>query len=284
MTEDAAVPDVGRMRRLERRVARERLARIEAEDIAERGLRELWEVNQTLDAKVAARTAELSETTLRLELALATRERVLANLGHELRTPLTAVVGGLELARASSDSAERDQMLATASDAAERVTALLNELFDLVEIDGGSLALTASAFSPHVPLVESVRRGQRRAAEAGVLLALDLEDAPEGAVVGDPERVAHVISRLIDRALDAGAAPVIRLGAVADDGAVRYVMSAPVPAGVASEGEAAATQLLEAPVVVTRLLELMGSELEVEVSGGDSILSFVIAPPESPEV
>lgn len=49
--------DRGEIDRLTARLDRERRARREAERIAERGLRELWELNRDLDARVAERTA-----------------------------------------------------------------------------------------------------------------------------------------------------------------------------------------------------------------------------------
>ena len=62
VTDDAASvadADAERIRLLERRWQREREARLEAEQIAETGLRRLWEAKNDLDRRVEERTAEL---------------------------------------------------------------------------------------------------------------------------------------------------------------------------------------------------------------------------------
>ena len=46
-----------------------------------------------LDARVAARTAELQEPLRKAEEASVTKSRFLANMSHELRTPLNSVIG-----------------------------------------------------------------------------------------------------------------------------------------------------------------------------------------------
>lgn len=72
--------------RLTARLDRERRARREAERIAERGLRELWELNRDLDARVAERTAgferELASLARWHEVAVADVADAAAAAGH----------------------------------------------------------------------------------------------------------------------------------------------------------------------------------------------------------
>ena len=55
--------------------------------------RQLQELNDQLETRVLARTAELMQANQRLAEANAAKDRFLATLSHELRTPLDAVAG-----------------------------------------------------------------------------------------------------------------------------------------------------------------------------------------------
>ena len=77
--------------RLERRVQRERAARLEAEQLAEEGMHALWQHTVELDREVERQTRDLR---LALEAATSadrTRRAFLGQLGHELATPLHGV-------------------------------------------------------------------------------------------------------------------------------------------------------------------------------------------------
>lgn len=103
----------------------------------ERFLRELAALNQTLEAKVAARTEEL-------EAAVNAQRRLIGDISHEIKSPLARLSMALGLARRS---AERDQP--RQFDRMEReidsISALASELLTLARLDG---AAAAPAFAP----------------------------------------------------------------------------------------------------------------------------------------
>ena len=117
----AAADPEQRIARLERRLARERKARREAEEISEHGMRKLWLANQELDARVAERTQTLAEALEQLELANSTRDRLLATLSHEIRTPLNGVMGMLELIEAHVSGDQGQQYVEAATESADRL-------------------------------------------------------------------------------------------------------------------------------------------------------------------
>jgi signal transduction histidine kinase len=128
--------DRARVERLERRLVRERTAREEAEQIAERGMRELWQANRELENRVAQRTAELRRSLAAVTMATEAKERFLAELGHELTTPLHAVLGILELTDpATLDPANRDRFQAI-REHSTRLAALLRGLVELAGAEG----------------------------------------------------------------------------------------------------------------------------------------------------
>lgn len=96
--------------RLEKRLAREVAARKQAEQIAEKGLRDLFLANQNLDQRVTERTLELQSARTELELAALQREAFLASLSRQVRTPLNGVIGMLDLWRATWPALRKEAM------------------------------------------------------------------------------------------------------------------------------------------------------------------------------
>lgn len=159
-----------RITRLERRLERERRARIEAEEIAERGMRELWLANQDLESRVEARTVELRRSLLAARQAGQAKEAFLGDLGHDLATPLHAVLGHLELIdRAGLDPDDRVR-LDTASANARELAALLKGLVDLAAADGALGPDEIETTDPAQWLDDLVGDWTRRAAGRGQLL------------------------------------------------------------------------------------------------------------------
>ena len=128
--------DDDQLRRLERRVERERRARHAAEQIAERGMRDLWLANQELESRVAERTVDLERSLRAARMASEAKEAFLGDLGHDLATPLHAVLGHLDLIDQSALVSEDRERLIAARSSATELAALLKGLVDLAASDG----------------------------------------------------------------------------------------------------------------------------------------------------
>jgi hypothetical protein len=137
--------------RWRRRLERERSARRQAERLAERGMRELWQANQDLHQRVSERTSAI--------------DRQLAVAAHLTRARL-AVLAGL-VSRAVSTPGDAGQL-----DAAQfRAWAdqLSVGVYGSAEPDGGGTETEVR--SPHDALDDLVDRWQRPAARRALLLA-----------------------------------------------------------------------------------------------------------------
>jgi two-component system sensor histidine kinase KdpD len=91
---------------------------------------------------VAARRAEAAAAAAELEAADRMRTALLAAVGHDLRTPLAttkAVVSGLRARDVALSEADRDELLATADSALDRLTGLVDNLLDLSRLQAGAL-------------------------------------------------------------------------------------------------------------------------------------------------
>lgn len=194
------MPEDERILRLERRVERERLAREAAEEIAERGMRDLWLANQELESRVMERTADLERSLRAVRMAGEAKEAFLAELGHELATPLHAVLGLLELIDRSQLAGDDRARLEQVSTNARQLADLL---FGLVELAGAEGAVTSDGIdrlTPSAWLDELVGAWTRRAASAGQLL-VPICHAPTRSIAAPWSRLRQIVELLLDNAV-----------------------------------------------------------------------------------
>ena len=191
--------------RLERRLARERAARLEAEAIAERVTSDRWELRQQLEEKLALRTSELDAARRTAAEALTEQTRILSETSHNLRTSLTAL-----FFLAESLSAEEPL-------GAQRLEELKNLLSDLratmdsqasvsttagADAEPEKAAGTGSRFEMTLADIISAHEGgwHQVAARSGKLLMLDIETRSGQSHVGTADEVNQlVLGRIRDR-------------------------------------------------------------------------------------
>jgi two-component system, sensor histidine kinase len=209
--------------RLHRRLERERAARLEAEAIAERGLRDLWEANALLDRRVEERTAELE-----LALAAATAARdaatgVFARLAHQLTTPLHAIGALLELVDAGPLDPESRDSIAMARLAARRFEVNLVVVLELA--GAGPLGAPVEQRSPADVADEVATRWTWAASRRSVLL---LTDAPTEAAAGRWRVVSCLADLLVEAALRHSGPGTVTLGLMPSGGGIALRVDAPV--------------------------------------------------------
>lgn len=207
--------------RLERRLVRERSARREAEEIADRGMRELWLINQELDQRVADRTADLEETLRELAVVSSSRERFLSTLSHETRTPLNGVLGMLELLVPHVDGSQASGYLESARSSADRLSQLLTRLLDLVELGSGEVKANPVSITLG-ELASSIRgRWELAAMRTGHLLVVGTCNA-EKTVLVDERRVLQIVDELLDNAVTHGDRGAIGVDISTSDDSIRF--------------------------------------------------------------
>lgn len=112
--------------------------------------REIETLNQSLEEKVAARTAELQLQQDRLKdvnerLMQATRHKseFLARMSHELRTPLNAIIGYSEMLieEHAPDESMLAQDLGKIHSSGKHLLSLINDVLDLSKVEAGRMDL-----------------------------------------------------------------------------------------------------------------------------------------------
>jgi signal transduction histidine kinase len=192
-------------------------------------------------AEARRRSAESDAARLRAENeVLAERqrtaqfqERFIAILGHDLRGPLSSIVMGLQILRAAPASAPAgivDRLARSAS----RMTRMIDQLLDVARSRQGGGIPVRPAPANLGKIVRDVA-DEARAAHPDRSLVVKTSGHLEG--VWDPDRVAQVVSNLVENALRHGAADVdVSVTVRGDADAVGLAVhngGPPVPAGLA---------------------------------------------------
>jgi signal transduction histidine kinase len=131
------------------------------------------------------------------------RSDLVATVAHELRSPLTGVKGFVATLLSKWDKLNDDQkkmMLETVNADADRLTRLIAELLDVARIDTGRLSLYPRPLDFKAAVgrvVASVQAGTGRE------IAFDVDgDLPT--VHADPDKLAQVVTNLVDNAIRHG--------------------------------------------------------------------------------
>ena len=107
-----------------------------------RKTRALAELNETLEARVSERTAELERSEAALRAAARQKDEFLATLAHELRNPLAPLRLGLDLLlHAQPPFEELDRTLSVMNRQLDHMVRLIDDLLDVARISGGMLEL-----------------------------------------------------------------------------------------------------------------------------------------------
>lgn len=214
------------------------------------------------------------------------RRELVANVSHDLRTPLASLTGYIEtlqLKEGRLTDEERDQYLAVARRQSERLTTLVEELFELARLESRDMEPELEPF-PLPELIQDVVQGFRLEAEQKEI-TLDL-DRPEDVplVSADIGLIQRALQNLVGNALkhtDPGGRVSVFIEPQTDKVAVRIVDTG---CGIPDEdleqifdrfyqarnhGEKQSTAGGLGLAIVKRILELHGSAVEAASTVGE---------------
>ena len=157
--------------------------------------------NETLEQRVAERTAQLEASREEALAAARAKASFLATMSHEIRTPLNGVVGMTTLMADTQLDAEQRDYLHTMRVSSDQLLGVINDILDFSKIESGKLELEAEPLSLQRTIEEACDMAALRAREKGLELLVDIDaDVPEW-VCGDVTRLRQVLLNFINNAI-----------------------------------------------------------------------------------
>lgn len=198
-------------------------------------LEQLHHGQQELERRVTQRTRELLAAKETADVANRTQSEFLERMSHQLRTPMHAVLAynSLALERVDKDLKLR-QYLMNLQNAGTGLLRLLNELFDVSQLESGRVTL-ALRETRLVDVVQATLDAWRADAPlAAARVRLDVI-GPSPAVVADADRMVQVVRNLLSNALrySGDESPVyVSIDVTHDNGADTYARLTVRDAGI----------------------------------------------------
>ncbi len=145
----------------------------------------------------------LQEKNEALETAAKVKNAFIQNVSYELRTPLqnvTLAVGMLEAEIAGTLSPKQREYVNAATQSADALLTLMNDIFDLASLDAGVLELKTEEVTPATEIAAVQAALMDRLAEAR--LTLEIHAPPEtGLFRADAQRIRQVLFHLVANAI-----------------------------------------------------------------------------------
>ena len=176
---------------------------------------EIQRLNEGLELRVAARTADLQAALHQLEartqevesrnvlLANADlyKSQFLANMSHELRTPLNAVIGYAELIESTppSDVASLERHSMQVRAAAHDLLGMINDLLELARIASGAQRPLLDVCEARAIANEAIAAARQGAAAKRIRLTL--QPGPEIECSADPRSMRMLLKHLLGNAV-----------------------------------------------------------------------------------
>jgi PAS domain S-box-containing protein len=189
---------------------------------AEEALREL---NESLERKVAQRTADLQIALARAKAADQTKSAFLATMSHELRTPLNSIIGfsGIMLQELAGElNAEQKKQLGMVRGSARHLLDLINDVLDISKIEAGGLDVSFKTFDIKASIERLVASITPMVEKKRLALSADLKNLPRD-FISDQRRVEQMLLNLLSNAVKFTEKGTVKLSAEIASGFAGWV-------------------------------------------------------------
>ena len=161
----------------------------------------LERLNEELESKVAARTAELLRARDESEQANRAKSAFLAAMSHEIRTPMNGVVGMIDVLEQSHLKSAQVEIVKTVRESAYALLAIVDDVLDFSKIEAGQFQVDSEPMGV-AGVVEQVCDTLDSLAERkGVELTLFTDPAVPAQLLGDATRLRQVLLNLTGNAI-----------------------------------------------------------------------------------
>ena len=241
-----------------------------------------------------AKVLKLEKTAA--DIANKAKSDFLADMSHEIRTPINAVLGMNEMILRKSDDEKILDYASNIKSAGNTLLSIINTILDFSKIEDGKMELVPVEFSVNDLTHNLVNTISERAKAKGLELKVDIDETLPSKLYGDDVRISQVIMNLLTNAVkytEKGSVTLsIKTKEICDDNLIFNVAVKDTGIGIRKEDidklaisferlEEKRNRHIEGTglgiSIVTKLLEMMNSRLEVESEyGKGSVFSFYL--------
>ena len=225
----------------------------------------------------------LANTALEAEYANKSKSDFVSNMSHEIRTPITAILGMNELIRRESVNDIVLGYAANIQKAGESLLGIISDILDFSKIEAGRMEFIPAAFVVGDLIKDLHNLIRFRAEEKGLSVEWKIDPDLPVELMGDELKIKQIISNLLTNAVkyteEGGITVEVKVKEQNDKWAEIYTSVTDTGIGIKPEEmdklfsafdrlDANRTKTIEGSglglSIVTRMLDLMGSKLEVE--------------------
>jgi signal transduction histidine kinase len=188
--------------------------------------RELRQINQEMEQRIAQRTGELTSANNKLKELDQLKSMFIASMSHELRTPLNSIIGftGMTLQGLSGElNSEQKDNLSRVYKSAKHLLALITDVIDISKIEAGRVETYLEKVSLKEIVEEAVASVEPQMKEKG--LALELHIPGDVQLTTDRKRLLQCLLNFLSNAVKFTESGKVAVTSRESDGYVEVAVS-----------------------------------------------------------